>query len=435
LGDFKGELYRAWLEDLAQREEEGRLPPMEDSFALLPAAVARSKALGGSEQAIQKMTGEFQTVLDSLRTGFALEDALEALEILSEVYPDTPWITRLTALVNHTLWISRLPPSTQGVRTLFPYARDYDATRSGFMTLLRQKVETPPPKGGPQGPTIPLSAASAIPGDRRVYLRASRSYERMADFYKDPSLASSRAMLLIYSGTAQDRSLALRIGEEAAALEASSGNYVARGNLASLLFLTGTDYPRSQNILDNLESRIFAQTPGSRVMLTDGFPADSRDIHLNYGIILASLGDTQRAKERLTRLETLGSSGSGETLSLRFANTGISPDELVDKWGEPSRIAYSLSSEVWTYGSLGVSVLFISSDSGSKLSLFRIGRLSPVSPLGSLRTGDKISDFENLLGSPLWKTGDSIVYRRGKNTLSVLALGGRVRSVVVSEAP
>ena len=335
-------------------------------LAPFPSPEKRSATVSDSRENIQKISGEFSSVLSNLRAGVAFRETLDSLASLREVYPSSTYISRLEALVLHRQWLASVPPSVQKLKTFFPLADENDPFRSGFLDLLKN-----PPPAFPSPKE--LKAPAVIPGDSNIFVTAVEAYKKVIPAYSDSGLSSSYAMLLFASGNSKVRELALVLGEGAAKDEGGKTCFTARANYASLLYLSGTDYAKAQFILNsNLSTN-------TGVGLNQGIAGDERDIFLNSALMLRSLGDMIDAKVKMNKLENLLSSPLAlGTIPFRLVYIGNSTDELVSKWGYPATIMYNYYTENWDYPSLSASVLVARDTSGiQRAVLLRFGPGSP----------------------------------------------------------
>lgn len=427
-------LYRSWLETMAATYREPAAQAVFSSWlAGLPSPDIRLAALDASGDERNFVSGSFSEILAALRSGSGLEEADAALAPLRERFPSSVWISRLEALVRHARWLASVPPETQRVKTLLPFAADEDPSRAAFAALL--------------GDAVPRTAAnpatgqkSAIPGDVRLYLAAIEAYKKTLGVYADPGLSSAYSLLLYASGNPDVRALALKTGEEAAAAEDGSSSVLARSNYALLLFQSDTDPARSRYLLESLAGQRTGAARRDPVFLDEGFPEDRRDILLNLALTLRAAGDTENARLREAELAPLlvpGATAAGNAanglrapaIALRNLKPGMTTDELVSAWGRPSEIVYTIHSERWKYGNLNAEVIVSAGkDSAQRVLLVRVGMASPISLPGDIRAGDKASLLGESLGAVAYRAGDCEVYLKEGTRVSVFSRAGRIRS-------
>lgn len=423
LAGFDSAVLTDWMESLEAQYGEGKADPaFSGYFARLPSPEKRMESIRNADANIDRIAGEFVGVLDALRRGTPAKDAAESLEALSDIYPGSPYIARLSAFVSHRLWLETVPAEAQILPTHFPFAVETSGGENAFLDMARA---TPAKSGFAFASSPPVSPSAPIPGDASLFENARLAYRTALETSEDPALASSYAVLLSRSGNAEAISTALEIASEAANRESVSSSFVARANYASLLFLTGTDFAKAQYLVDHLANG--TTRSADLRFLDEGMPGDGRDLVLCHALMLRSLGDDKRAETKTAKAASLFEKSPGKgTVDLRFIRIGDKADTLSEKWGQPATILYDYYSETWIYPALSVSVLV-----GKEVSLVRIGTRSPVSPGGDVRTGDSREDFERFFGKSAYRAGDCEVYLKDGNRISVFYLENRIRSMTV----
>lgn len=425
-------MYTHWLEKLATLYEyDSKNDFFRHWLQTKPSPAVRLESISNSLSNIKNISSEFSLVLASIKTGTALKDASEICTNLGEIYPEALYLDRLIALVNHMRWIESVPETTLMIKPLLPFADEIDPSRSRFIHLLADAPQKHPGR-------YYLENQDSIPGNSLLFMKASESYKRSLSYMNDPVFASGQAQLLIWSGNAAVRTSAIRIAEESAVAENDSESFLARANFASLLYLTGTDYIRSQHLLENLisETTMVNKTIPANAELTQfvssGIPGDSRDMLLNLLLIVRSLTDTPKAEKLLPTFKTLTEMKKGN-LKFRNVSLGDNQDILTETWGRPAEIVYNYVTETWFYPSLKASVLLTKQKSNSEpsISLIRMEAGSPVSPGNDLRTGDPIEDFIKVFGNHVYKSGDRYVFFVQENRISVWNLYGTIRSMTI----
>jgi len=435
LAGFDPLLLGTWLKSL---DGIYAASPADPAFARyladIPSPAVRIASLASSDRNLPKITAEFTSVLSSLRSGLALNEAEDSLAALAETYPEATWLDRLGALVFHKRWLATVPAPLQRLKTFFPVAAENDPTTPAFLALLAgDQPEFPVARPETTGGAI---HGIGIPGDAKLHATALDAYGRAEEAQPASGLASSHAMLLFWS----DKTTALRMAETAAAEESGSRDSTARANYASLLYLTGTDYARAQYLLGSLpqamrQTSAVMATPENkpRFLLDRGITADERDILLNSALILRPLGDVARSAAKRTEFERLYvPSLVRGTIPFRLISVADTADTLASKWGKPAEIIYNYVTENWIYPSLSASVLLAvdPASSGTQVvRLIRFGAGSPLTPGNDVRTGDSRSDFESVFGKPAYRAGDFEVYLKDGNRLSVLYLSDTIRSM------
>jgi hypothetical protein len=239
-------------------------------------------------------------------------------------------------------------------------------------------------------------------------------------------------MLLARSENAEIALSALAKASSAANEEEGTQAFIARGNYASLLFLTGSDYAKAQYLAENLI--LDAEEIAKTTFLDAGKPGDSRDLFLNYALMLNYLGDAKRAANRMAELEPFVTSiAETGSLAFRSVHIGDTVDHLLEKWGHPTEIVYDYYTENWIYSSLAASVQIMIDPKNPdvrKINRIRLITGSPISFGTELRTGDTRDAFELVFGQSSYTSGDCEVYLADGNRLSVFYLGNKIRSII-----
>ena len=274
----------------------------------------------------------------------------------------------------------------------------------------------------PKEPAVTTSVP--IPGNEDLYRAADYAYRAALALMNEPGLSSSYAMLEVRSGTEESIQSALARASTAAIREAGTRSFVARGNYANLLFLTGADYAKAQYFIESLETTTKASDTR---FLDTGIPWDSRDLALFQALMMHALGDSKRAGDKIGSIALLyGQSRAEGTINLRHLSIGKTPNNLAEKWGRPASIVYNYPTETWNYPSLSASVVI-----EGNVSRVRIFPGSPLTPGFDIRTGDSRSDFESMFGKAAYRAGDCDVYIKDGNRISVLYLADRIRIMTV----
>lgn len=422
LAGYNPSLYENSLMRL--KDMYGALPQAENFhryFALLPSPETRLTSIAENGERIENTVKEIAIIVSNVRAETAFRETMDSLDTIRKDFPISPYLDRLEAISLHRQWLTTVPAKAQRLQTIVPVAATENKERALFLALF----DSPPPSF--PSPAV-KQTPTAIPGDVTLYKRAIDCYERALGANYDPTIASSYAMLLSQSGSSTDCIKALKIAENA--VQSESGLcFTARINYSSLLFLTGTDYAKAQFLAKAKYGT--KQTDG----VDQGIPGDERDILLNYTLMLRYLGDTNAWKERKTALDSLLAIPLTRVpISLRSVRIGDTIDELVTKWGHPSKIDFDGYTEKWGYPTFSASVSVVrdlKANDTQIISQISLEALSPISPGGDVRTGDKRVDFEKVFGSPLYFAEDRTVYRAQGNQISVLYLADTIRSMLI----
>lgn len=414
--------YLPRLASLVSARENAGSPPRD--VPLSPDE--RLAFLSDNTHRYEDLRDNHETVLRTLRTGTAFQDAVFAFQGIRESLPENYYLWRLEALVMHLRWLSTVPAETQFIATLFPAASTgVTAARNRFIDHAKN-WKTGQPAASDVGP------APSLAGDSAYLDTALQAYRTALSVQPDPALASSFAVLL-YQG-ANDTDTALREAETAARLEARSQSCTARANYASLLFLSGKDPAEAERILARLHTetaKIGTEAPSGGVLLAEGFPSDTRDILINRTMMLRERNDHERADQLIEYLGKLTTRQNGGTVSFRGIQLGTPATDVPDRWGPPETITYTYFSEIWTYPRLGIVLSYPPAETGSEPRVMEItiASGSPVSPGGDIRTGDTREVFERVFGEPAYRAGDRDVYLVNGMRLSVHYLFNKIRSI------
>ncbi|ULQ59696.1 hypothetical protein K7I13_14765 [Brucepastera parasyntrophica] len=429
LAEFSSGSYINWLKTLGKIAKDKEVyPEFSDYLRSFPAPESRLAAIEAERKNIENITGEFSSVLTSLRTATAFSESAAGLAALQESYPHSSFIMRLNALILHQEWFFNLTFENQFLQTFFPVAQDFSPYRNAMIALAKQNTAR-------ESQHTLIKNQNTIPGNVRIYNAALDAYKNALEIYTDPAFSSSYAMLLARKGTEADRNNALSIAENAAAQEAGSHSIIARTNYATLLFLMEADSSRAYLLLENLVSIASSESVQSRVLITEGFPGDFRDILLNQALMMRMQGNVVRLNEKLSALEKMSIPENVKSTPIRFIAPGDNTDELLIRWGQPSEIVYNYYTEKWMYPSLAADIFAIPEDKTKrtgKITLIKLKTGSPISPAGNIRTGDSRADFESVFGSPLYQAGDSRIYLKDGNRYAVLYLAGKIRQIIIS---
>lgn len=423
LAGFESDSYVAWLSRLDSAsgittEASRSLAPYLASF---PPIQERISSIAAARENVRKISGEAAGLLSGLRTGTAWQESLSSIDALREVYPSAYYLSRLEAIVLHRYWLSGVNPEDGMLKTFLPIAEE----QAPETLSLQTKSAT----------VYPFDRTTPV-GDAGVFVRAIESYRRALAMVDDPLLASSYAMMLLWTGNREDRAEAVKVCANAASAETGGSSFTARANYASILFLSRTDTDRALEMMEKLSSEKSFMTGNSAVSGTAGvqagIPGDSRNLTVNLAAMLLLSGKDAKAKSLMETIKGLNTrAGQMTPISWRHVHVGDSTDDLVYRWGEPTEIFYNYYTENWDYPGLAASVLVASDSSKTEriVRSIRIGPHSPISPGADIRTGDKREAFETAFGKPLWYAEDCAVYAYRGNILSVFYLSGRIRTI------
>jgi hypothetical protein len=409
--------YRSWIASLDATAKSGK-GDFSAYLAGLPQASERIATLDAVSESIPDAEAEFANILECIRSGTGFSDAADGIATLKGIYPVSPWIARLEAIVLHRAWLATVPPAEQYLRTFFPCADERDPARAGFIELLRKDAGGKP------------ALAKGVPGNQNAYAKALEAYAKIPEAWRDTGLTSTWATLLVRSGSEADRKLAVLTAKSAAAEEEGSEAITARANCAAVLYLSGADTARAKAMMNALLNKTTI-VKTSRDSVDAGYPGDERDLLVNTALIFRATGETKKSVSVRATLDPLVVE-TPATIALRGVRAGDNTDTLVAKWGKPAEIAYNYYTENWLYPSYGASVLVEPGANGGTektIRLIRFGQGSTLSPGGDIRVGDAQSDLEGYFGKPAYRSGDCDVYLKDGNRVSAFCLAGKIRSL------
>jgi len=396
-----------------------------DYLKQLPSAEKRIRALNNSQETIRKSNSDFTIILESLKNGTSYKEAIDSITNLEQDYPESRYIKKLSALIKHLRYLETLPAKDQTLQTLLPFASEENPARAAFMKLAETSV-----KSFPVNPVV--GGGKSIPGNNEYYIEAVDAYKNYLATSSEGGMTSTFAMLLARTGNAEIVNNALKIASLAANEEEGTQSFIARGNYASLLYLSGADYVKAQYLAENLilKAGDIAKPP----LLDAGIPGDSRDLFLNYALMLNYLGDTKRAATRMSELKPFVNAVAEKgNLTLRQVHVGDTVDYLLEKWGHPTEIVYDFYTENWIYSPLSASVEITidpKKTDARTINKIRIFTGSPISFGNETRTGDTRDAFEAVFGQSAYTSGDCEVYLVDGNRLSVFYLENKIRSII-----
>lgn len=426
IAGFDPSILNSWLLSLENLYDKDQANIIFTNYLThLPSAEKRIMALNNSQEAIQKSKSDFAIILASLKNGTSYKEAINSITILDQDYPDSRYIKKLSALIKHLRYLETLPAKDQVLQTLLPFSSEENPARDAFMKLAETTA--------PSFPANPVAGGGkSIPGNNEYYVEAVEAYNSYLATSNEGGMTSSCAMLLARSGNAEIVKNALNTASATANEEEGTQSYIARGNYASLLYLTGSDYAKAEYLAENLI--LNAEEIAKPSLLDAGIPGDSRDLFLNYALMLNYLGDTKRAATRMSELKPfVTTSAEKGNLAFRQVHVGDTVDYLLEKWGHPTEIIYDYYTENWIYSSLSASVQIMidpKNPEARTINKIRILTGSPISLGNESRTGDTREAFESVFGKSAYTSGDCEVYLVDGNRLSVFYLENKIRSVI-----
>jgi len=426
IAGFDPSVLNSWLgalENLYGTDQANAI--FADYLTQLPSAEKRIMKLNNSQETIRKSKSDFAIILGSLKNGTSYKEAIESIASLDQDYPESRYIKKLSALIKHLRYLETIPAKDQALQTLLPFSSEENPSRDAFLKIAETTATS--------FPASPIAGGGkSIPGNNEYYVEAVEAYKNYLSTSSECGMASSCAMLLARSGNAEIINDALKTAAAAANEEEGTRSFMARGNYASLLYLTGSDYAKAQYLAECLipNAKEIAKPP----LLDAGIPGDSRDLFLNCALMLNYLGDTKRAATRISEVKpfvtTVAEKG---TLAFRQVHVGDTVDYLLEKWGHPTEIVYDYYTENWIYASLSASVQIMidkKNPEARTINKIRIFTGSPISFGNETRTGDAREAFESVFGKSAYTSGDCEVYLVDGNRLSVFYLENKIRSII-----
>lgn len=370
---------------------------------------------------------EISGVLFALQNRKGTLDAVNALENLRQLFPDSLYLNRLNALVCHQAWLNTLDKQKQELATFLPAAVYDNQTVLAFFQTLQLLQD--------QDDEDAEYHIRMAPGreNSKIYEQAKKAYRNYLSSIYEAGMSASYAHLLAVSPLVHERRTALGIAEKADLYHASLDDKTARANYAALLYFTGKDYTKARLLLaDCMQQPKKKRKKNQQLFLQTGFPSDERLIRCNYIRILTALGESNEAQEEKKRLGNLLKEPSDDTpLSVRNISLGAAVDDLLAAWNKPSSIIYNYYSERWIYRLFNTEVLIRAKDHGGTVLQIAVGYPSSLTIFQDVRTGDSRQDFEKIFGSSLYRSCDSLMYHRSGTLIQVLYGNNKIRSVTL----
>lgn len=420
--------YTRWLKQGIEDHTKGEAPKAFSSYLTKDGSLASRMATlshTGAEDA--ENAQQLRSVLQGITASTALKEALSSVATLKKSYTSAPYLDRLEALATHRLIVQSPQFQSFPLRPLLPVALIKDQT----LALSAQHALSHPIG-------ITKDTISFEPGNLQTSVEAALSaYTRYLAYSWDSEMASSCAMLL-YMTSPSDRAIALTYAK--AAYERAKDLPVSAVNLGIMLFLEASNYSQALSLVS------VPQTPASTVntplsrhfLINPGFPPDEREIMISRLVMLRSLGYLDLAATLSAQLTKITTYQPGDSIYLRKLSTAYSVDNLIELWGKPKEILYNYFTELWSYPQLDATVELSNSvygDDTIRVETIYAGPLSPLSPAGNTRAGDRREELEKSVGSSLWTGADRSQYFVGKDRLSVLYVSGKIREFMVTEGP
>lgn len=420
--------YDKWLKAIF--EEEAQNPALKGYIARFPEYKARAAAL--LEETSDPLNGvqQLKLILNSLKTGFNMADALVAADNLGTKMQGVVYVDRLKALLAHRAWEDSA--SSAAALSMLPFSKPLERARSARLKAQSERIR----EGSDLFGILPRAQAGGDARSNRLYRQAIEAYANVEAAYSDFAIQSARAFLS--AQRASDSALDGIIADAASAAlsEAGTSSILARANYARLLYLAGRDAALAARIMEGIFPQAdvaeTAQIPGKEELysyVSPGFPGDSRLALLFYAEVAAHAGDSGAADFAIGAVvaSSPGEEGlaegavPGENTILRSAALGDDSDIVESVWGQPGEIAVNTESETWAYPETMAETVFVpvphlDAETGLSAGIARVSAAievyagSPVSFPGDLRTGDSKRAFEEVLGAPAYRADDCLVY-------------------------
>lgn len=437
LAGYKPEIFGNYLNDLLN---QNLFEPFSDlalwQKSLTSISVRKNNFVSTSYSPLAE---ELESILLTLKFNTGLKEASDRLQELNILYPDNIHLTRLIALCAHQRWIDSGKAQDLLFLPFLPLsqANSLGSNFNSMLTSLNAFTFKP----------INMQSPYTTPGNQSLYAFAKKSYENILAQSQDETLRSSYASLLIYAPDPQTRKQALEIAKNASIQEKNEGakDFTARANYAQLLFISATDYALSLDTITKLwlDTQV-TTTRNLNNYVTRSISGNSQQLLVTQIVMYQALQNQNNAKKLLDDFQKPRANNTFTKIILRNISIGDSIDLLIEKWGKPNTIRYSLNLEQWIYNNLEVSVLInTESKQNQTISAILLNQNSTISPnfirsdnsqiTSDLRLGDSRTNFESILGKSIALNGDSDIYLCGNIIISILYTGDRARSLSVYE--
>lgn len=433
IAGYPSSLVGTWLTHLERISTE---PENAAAFQLFLAEtvtpLTRGEQLEVNEEAEVRLYEELSGVLFALRNRKGTLDARNALENLRQLFPQSPYILRLYALVSHQAWLNTIERKAQELAAVLP-AAVYDTSAvypffQGLDTLLDVEDDE-------QENYFLRTAPNKE--NSKLYDQTKRAYRDYLNLIYEAGMASCYAYLLASSPLEHERQSVLSIAKQAEVFHAEADDKTALINYASLLYLVSKDYTKAAAVLSGFFSEKAQEKHIRNLFLTTGTPVDERLVRCNYIRMLNRINETEAVKKAKQSLALLFAdrlqvdSAEEEPIMLRNVSLGVTIDALLAAWNEPSSIIYNYYSERWIYRLFNTEAVIRAREQGGTVMQLTVNYPSPLSLFTTLRTGDTREAFEQLCGQPLYYSADSAVYFQKGTILQVVYGNNKVRSVTL----
>ncbi len=379
---YNPELMASLLEMLSEmeqsiRKESGSIS-FNQYFLTHPSPHKRLARIQNDRQEYHKMAAELERVFDDVQVGINLERSIDFLDRALKKNPGNIFLKKERAVALHKLWLTTVPVADQKVRGIL------DAP--SFRDEMLSKTERERSRG------------AGVPGNEEYYKKALAAYKGIVDDAADNGFISNYALLLVYSGNADDRTKAQQLALKAA--ENGKTIYLY-SNYAVVLYLAG-EKDKALNLISQVAQSIdsqykaifnkartdsdylaFVQQMQRNLAvvgeLNKNYVLDDFTPYLNYALMVCYSGDKTVAKTVATKYinEYENKSQWAEYVSkltgisipkpparkfIAFQGIKIADNikDVLGKWGKADRIdSVEANEENWYYGTKGVSLLII----------------------------------------------------------------------------
>lgn len=433
IAGYPSSLVETWLTRLEHISSEPENQPLFKSFLTETVTpLARIDQLEINAEAEIRLYEELSGILFALHNRKGTLDARNALENLRQLFPQSPYILRLYALVSHQAWLNTIEKKAQELAPVLP-AAVYD-TSSVYPFF--QGLDTLHDVEDDEQEDYFLRTAPHK-DNSRLYDQTKRAYRDYLNILYEAGMASCYAHLLASSPLEHERQSVLAIAKQAEVFHSEADDKTPLVNYASLLYLVTKDYTKAASVLSAFFAVKEREKNSRKLFLTTGMPIDERLVRCNYIRMLNRMHETDAVKKEKQSLALLfadrlyAESAPADSIMLRNVSLGASIDELLAAWNEPSSIIYNYYSERWLYRLFNTEAVIRSRDQGGTVMQLTVKYPSPLTLFNSIRTGDTRDSFEQICGKPLYYSADSAIYFQKGTILQVVYGNNKVRSITL----
>lgn len=415
LAGYSSSLYDTWLAQSLQVENFTLFPTFSSWLALQPSSVDRLTSVQTNSEKIKHATSDMQAIHYFIALQTELAEAQELLDRLFEEYPHSIHLMRLRALSLHLKCIDENFASLDMAPRLIPFAQ---LKSSGYIFSQDQATQ--------------LSDTDLF---NTSYLAAKDAYELYLTHNPEDTMFASYALFSLYGNRANteiDSILAIaKKASQSENLEKSKDSF-CRYVYSSLLHYVYNEDTIPKQLLLEIANLNVEQKPAEG-FLSRGYSMDSSYISatLDSFDLQPTMKDTQSVLSFKNR-----------SIQFRGIALGDSANKVIDTWGEPDSIRYSINLEIWTYSQIGANLLFVPNKTNQRSLFYVQSNLSSIlSPSINaqdtteafnhlnIRVGENRKLLEIYIGNSSRRSNDCELYTFGDTELLVLYSGNFIKKM------